>query len=349
MCRRGRAASYQVRTYAVVGLTTQLGRLGLTTRRKGERRKHIPEAYLTASQTQRLALLAGLLDTDGTVSRDGPVLFDTILPRLAEQVQQLACSLGYRATITSKRASVNGQDRGTVYRVGFTTCADVFRLPRKAARHQARRKADSAARTRQRLIVSVDPVASVPVRCLTVDSPSRLYCVGNTYIPTHNTVCLVGIIAEVTRRGWPVWLGDPKRVEFIGLRDWPNVQLVATTVPEQTAMVHRALDVMEYRYACIEAGEADEHSWDPLFVVLDEYRDFFGALRSWYARTKGKGAPTAAPVLEALGSLVRKGRTASVHFIIGTQRPIVTSSEARCVTISMPGSAWARCRLRVRR
>ena len=46
---------------------------------------------------------------------------------------------------------------------------------------------------------------------------------------------------------------------------------------------------------CIEAGEADEHSWDPLFVVLDEYRDFFGALRSWYARTKGKGAPTAAP------------------------------------------------------
>ncbi|MGB8386052.1 MAG: hypothetical protein WCG47_33260 [Dermatophilaceae bacterium] len=77
---------------------------------------------------------------------------------------------------------------------------------------------------------AVDPVPSVPVRCLTVESPSRLYCVGNTYIPTHNTVCLVGIVAEVTCRGWPVWLGDPKRVEFIGLRDWPLEEVVAAGV-----------------------------------------------------------------------------------------------------------------------
>lgn len=318
---KGRPRPYQVHTYVVTGLTSQLRRLGVLTRRRGERRKHIPQVYLTACASQRRALLAGLLDTDGTVARTGQVQFDTVIKPLAKQVQQLACSLGYRASVTSKRATLDGQDWGTVYRVGFTTSDEVFRLPRKQVRHQESLRTERRVRTSRRLIISVDPVPSVPVRCLTVDSPSSLFCVGENYVPTHNTVCLVGIIAEITRRGWPVWLGDPKRVEFIGLRDWPNVQLVATTVHEQTAMVHRALEVMEYRYACIEAGEADEHSWDPLFVVLDEYRDFFGALRSWYARSKGKGAPSAAPVLEALGSLVRKGRTAGVHFIIGTQRP----------------------------
>ncbi|MGB8380760.1 MAG: LAGLIDADG family homing endonuclease, partial [Dermatophilaceae bacterium] len=311
----------RVHTYSVTGLPATLRGLGLLSRMPGERRKRIPEVYLRSSPQQRRALLAGLLDTDGTISPTGAVHFDTTSESLAGDVRQLACSLCYRGSISSKAAKLNGQVHGAVYRVSFTTADPVFRLERKANVLAERTVRFTPARNRVRMIASVEPVESVPVRCLTVDSPSSLFCVGENYVPTHNTVCLVGIIAEITRRGWPVWLGDPKRVEFIGLRDWPNVQLVATTVHEQTAMVHRALDVMEYRYACIEAGEADEHSWDPLFVVLDEYRDFFGALRSWYARSKGKGAPSAAPVLEALGSLVRKGRTAGVHFIIGTQRP----------------------------
>ncbi|PRC53015.1 replicative DNA helicase, partial [Mycobacterium sp. ITM-2017-0098] len=37
--------------------------------------KHIPMQYLRASEGQRRALLAGLLDTDGTVTNGGAVQF----------------------------------------------------------------------------------------------------------------------------------------------------------------------------------------------------------------------------------------------------------------------------------
>lgn len=153
-------------------------------------------------------------------------------------------------------------------------------------------------------------------------SSPHLLVIGKT--GTGKTVCLIGLIAELTARGFAVWLGDPKRIEFLGMSNWPNVQILATTVEAQVAMIHRAHQVMEDRYALIEAGVADESSFEPLIMVLDEYRDFLGALRPWYASVKGgrgSGAPSVPPVIEKLGSIIRKGRTAGVHVIMGTQRP----------------------------
>lgn len=67
--------SYQARTYALRKCRHHLNALGLLrvygdVSREG-RSKHIPPSYLIASEEQRRALLAGLLDTDGTVSRTG--------------------------------------------------------------------------------------------------------------------------------------------------------------------------------------------------------------------------------------------------------------------------------------
>ena len=58
--------------------------------------KHIPAAYLRGSVTQRRALLAGLLDTDGTVAPNGVVQFGVTSRRLAEDARELIASLGYR-------------------------------------------------------------------------------------------------------------------------------------------------------------------------------------------------------------------------------------------------------------
>lgn len=44
-----------------------------------------------------------------------------------------------------------------------------------------------------RRIISCEPVASVPVRCITVDSPSGLFLAGETMIPTHNSPLAAGI------------------------------------------------------------------------------------------------------------------------------------------------------------
>jgi phage terminase large subunit GpA-like protein len=62
----------------------------------------------------------------------------------------------------------------------------VFRLARKRAR-QVSRDGRRTTKTERRRIVAVEPVESVPVRCIQVDSPNRLYLAGRTMIPTHNT------------------------------------------------------------------------------------------------------------------------------------------------------------------
>ena len=130
-----------------------------------------------------------------------------------------------------------------------------------------------------------------------------------------------GVVMELAFRGWPVWICDPKRIEFLGLRGWPNVQVVATSVPDQVVVIHQAWTEMERRYALIESGAAVEDDFEPLILVLDEYRDFYGIVAEWYAGIKVTGMPTRCPVLEKLGSLVRKGRSARVHVILGLQRP----------------------------
>src|SRR5690606_19841940 len=57
------------------------------------------------------------------------------------------------------------------------------------------------ASARGRRITSVEPVASVPVRCIQVDSPSHLYLAGASMVPTHNStmlsaVCLYALLAD---------------------------------------------------------------------------------------------------------------------------------------------------------
>ena len=58
--------------------------------------------------------------------------------------------------------------------------------------------------------------------------------------PPFNTVSLIGDVMEAARRGFRVLVIDPKRVEFLGLRGWPNVEIVATTVQDQIAVIHHA-------------------------------------------------------------------------------------------------------------
>jgi hypothetical protein len=42
-------------------------------------------------------------------------------------------------------------------------------------------------------ITNIEPTDSVPMRCITVDSPNSLYLCGKTMIPTHNTTILVAL------------------------------------------------------------------------------------------------------------------------------------------------------------
>lgn len=138
---------------------------------------------------------------------------------------------------------------------------------------------------------------------------------------TGKTSATHTLLLEIVAYGWPVWILDGKAVEFLGFQDCPNVQIVAATIERQVALIHRAHQVMEQRYAAIAAGQAHETDFDPLVVFIDEASSFFGNLQDWYSQIKRKGDPAKPPVQALIADIARKGRLCRVHVVLALQRP----------------------------
>lgn len=150
--------------------------------------KHIPESYQRASVGQRLELLRGLMDTDGTVLEQarGSVIceFSVCNERLSYDVLELLQGLGIKVTIRSGPAKIGGRTVGTRWRLAFQTELPVFHLPRKLERLRPLR----TRRAKLRYITAVEPIDSVPVRCIQVDRADGMFVAGRECIPTHNSM-----------------------------------------------------------------------------------------------------------------------------------------------------------------
>ncbi len=186
-------AGYEVRdrggmAWSVRGLKVQLRALGVL----GD--KHVPDVYLLAAPDQRLALLQGLMDTDGHAAESGQCAFTSVNPRLAAAVQELATGLGIKAVTTQDRAQLDGRDCGPRYRVRFQARLPVFSLPRKQARLDAKNARGRRYRNEFRYVTAVEPVPSVPTRCIQVDSPTGLFLAGRGCVPTHNSALVKSYI-----------------------------------------------------------------------------------------------------------------------------------------------------------
>lgn len=145
--------------------------------------KHIPAEYFRASHTQRLALLRGLMDTDGTWNRKrNQAVFTTTDKRLAGDVMELVSSLGWKPRRWEHRATGFGVTT-TAYPVTFVPFGDnPFRVTRKA---ELVRLAGTT-RAKRRIIKQVEQIPTVPTRCITVDSPTSTFLCTRMMIPTHN-------------------------------------------------------------------------------------------------------------------------------------------------------------------
>lgn len=185
-------------------LTVRLRHLGVLNR------KHIPQCYLRAAPWQRFALLQGLMDTDGTADKKGRCEITLKNGPLARDVGDLLSGLGFKYSLSTKHVTQNGRLFGPYLRYSFRTWQGfpVFRLNRKLERLKERPpKADG---TKYRQITAIEPVPSLPVRCIQVDSPSQLYLAGRRMVPTHNTtVCECACI-------WAVLNGHREFVCLIG-------------------------------------------------------------------------------------------------------------------------------------
>ena len=93
--------------------------------------KHIPQPYISNSESVRLNLLAGLLDTDGTREGNGYEITQK-RKELAKQIKFIADTLGFRTSLTERTSHIGEKDCGTYYRVHIN--GDVWRIPCKVPR-----------------------------------------------------------------------------------------------------------------------------------------------------------------------------------------------------------------------
>lgn len=263
-------------SYRVVGLTTKLKELNLlknTYNKIGDfYNKHIPQIYMQGSFDQRLALLQGLLDTDGHCDKNGNIEFVQVREKLALQVYELVLSLGIKAHIAKReswRYSVRNKDK---YRIRFITDLPVFRMNRKLARIKADNK--FLAKRNHRFIVDIKPIPSIPMRCITVDSKSSLFLITKNLIPTHNTADVI-LFDEVQKTNSQA-IGNALKILTTAKYGKPTkgVQVYFGTPRRKSSDFHKMWQSSSQQYYYLGCEKCEKHF--PLYTPgSDEWKSIW--------------------------------------------------------------------------
>lgn len=145
--------------------------------------KFIPSELLYGTIEDRLSVLQGLMDTDGTISDKGKCSFTSTSTSLAEGVKQIIQSLGGIARIYFHTNAYRGY-----YTVQFTLPKyNPFRLPRKASKWVPGQKYTIGNRVG---VVNVEEIpTTIETQCISVACKTESYVIDGGYI-THNTTLL---------------------------------------------------------------------------------------------------------------------------------------------------------------
>ncbi|RUR74919.1 hypothetical protein PCC6912_50970 [Chlorogloeopsis fritschii PCC 6912] len=176
----------------------EIRKLGLTGH--GSSEKFIPKSYLFSSVEDRIFLLQGLMDTDGTVSKKhkggGGLSYSTTSKQLADDVIDLVRSLGGIATHQKPQKpwyKHKGERRqGKLsYNVEIKLPEDIqpFRLPRKSCLYSP-----CTTYKPTRGIVNIEYIGDVEMQCITVEHPNQRY-ITRDYVVTHNSTFLAQFIS----------------------------------------------------------------------------------------------------------------------------------------------------------
>lgn len=158
--------------------------------------KHIPHKYKTATRKDRLALLAGIIDTDGYLHHNG---YDIVLKheRLMNDVAFVARSLGFACYIAPcKKICTNTGAKGDYFRMNIT--GDVDEIPCKVPR----RKAQTRKQKKSVLMtgITVEPVGEGDYYGFELSGPDRLFLLGD-FTVTHNTFTFAYIANAASMKG----------------------------------------------------------------------------------------------------------------------------------------------------
>ena len=161
--------------------------------------KFIPDVYKYSTVGDRIELLQGLFDTDGSPKNGTRIEYDTVSENLAKDVQWIVRSLGGYCSIAEKEGSYRNENGEKVickkvYRlyINISIAKQLFYLKRKTDR------LDGVYRNgfcTELGIVSYKRLPEVEMRCIRVSNPDSLY-ITDDFIVTHNTFGAILSCAE---------------------------------------------------------------------------------------------------------------------------------------------------------
>jgi hypothetical protein len=150
--------------------------------------KFIPSDYLHSSIEDRIELLQGLIDTDGSVSNDGEVEYTTTSYQLKEDIKFLVESLGgYCSSIKERKTKYIYKEEVKEGKLSYRL---KIILPNTITPCKLKRKLNKVSSYTKYLpirnIVEAVYIGEVEAQCIEVEDNSHLYITDN-FIVTHNT------------------------------------------------------------------------------------------------------------------------------------------------------------------
>lgn len=161
--------------------------------------KHIPDIYLKGSRDQRLELLKGLMDSDGTASHSNngssSVSFTQANLDFCKQVRELCLSLGINCRIFDSDPQYIKKDgtKSVAWHVSIYTRENVFNLSRKSLKINQSADKGKVFRENHSAIVDISPEGNGEATCIRVDNSDKLF-VTRDYVVTHNSTFLASLV-----------------------------------------------------------------------------------------------------------------------------------------------------------
>ncbi len=220
--------------------------------------KFIPKKYMYSSVEQRLELLRGLMDTDGSCDNNR-VNYHTTSDTLAKNIVELVQSLGGIAYIKEYDRSKN--HKSTEYRVAVRTPMCPFKLESKANQWKPSKQHLS------RYIESVEYVGDVEQQCISVNSPDNTYLTEH-YIVTHNSLSAFGYAAKHKKKAlvicpaslklmWKDEVAKFTHEKVHVFKYWPNKRSKEVNHSKEESLFHvinyeglSSFIKLEYKHVC---------------------------------------------------------------------------------------------------
>ena len=200
--------------------------------------KHIPEIYMTASIEDRISLLQGLIDSDGSISKNGNVDFRNTNKKLIDNVVELVQSLGgmsWHGKPKYKTYPYHGKTKKTKkasYGVAINLPPGIqpCRLSRKLNRYNS---LESVSKGSQKLTKSIKKVEKLDYKektiCIKVDAEDENF-VTKGYTVTHNTIVAQASCMQALDNGYQSVLAAP--TEVLAIQLFNTFEKIVNDMPE---------------------------------------------------------------------------------------------------------------------